>query len=102
MPPKYSIDDSDSDFAPEKSSIPSDAALEQGLRDSVVAIFASGKLEDLTVRRVRVAVEKKLGLKEGFFKRTPEWKAHSDQIIKDEVVRQTSFLTVGAICRGNY
>lgn len=71
--------------------MPSDAILEQVLRDKVAAVFESGDMEELTVKRVRLAVEKTLGLEEGFFKGSPEWKTRSDQIIKDEVVRPEFF-----------
>ncbi|KAJ5820112.1 hypothetical protein N7474_005703 [Penicillium riverlandense] len=83
MPPKYSIhSSSDSE---EQPSVPSDDALEKALREAVATVFKAGNLEELTVKRVRLAVEKKLGLEEGFFKSTNEWKARSDHIIKDEV-----------------
>lgn len=71
--------------------VPSDERLERALRDTVANVFRSGNLEDLTVRRVRHATEKALGLEEGFFKGDPRWKAKSDQIIKDEAVGGCSF-----------
>ena len=66
---------------------PSDQALEKGLRDGVAAVYRAGNLEELTVKRVRLAVEKKLGLTEGYFKSTGDWKARSEEIIREEVVR---------------
>ncbi|KAJ5885257.1 hypothetical protein N7495_009767 [Penicillium taxi] len=65
-----------------------DKSLQKELRDQVAAIFKSGKMDDLTVKRVRLATEKKLGLDEGYFKTTGDWKARSDKIIKEEVAIQ--------------
>jgi hypothetical protein len=86
MPPKYRMSDSDSDADRETTSGPSDQTLEKGLRDGVAAIFKSGNMEELTVKRVRLAVENKLGLTAGYFKSTGDWKVRSEEIIKDEVV----------------
>jgi hypothetical protein len=87
MAARYKLSDSESYSDEPLNPLPSDKALERGLRDKVAAIFYSGNMEELTVKRVRLAAEKKLGLQEGFFKTTGDWKARSDQIIKDEVVR---------------
>ncbi|KAF3492182.1 putative Transcriptional regulator [Arthroderma uncinatum] len=65
--------------------IPSAKVLEQGLRDTVAKIYKSGKLDELTVKRVRLATEENLGLEQNFFKSHDEWKPRSDEIIKDEV-----------------
>ena len=78
-----SSSDSDSEASVE---IPGPKALENGLRDVVKNIFKSGDLDGLTVKRVRLAAEKALGLQEGYFKADKHWKQQSDQIIKDEVV----------------
>ncbi|OQE37193.1 hypothetical protein PENCOP_c010G04030 [Penicillium coprophilum] len=85
MPPKYTMSDSDSEAEDEVSSGPSDQVLEKGLRDQVAAIFKSGNMEELTVKRVRLAVEATLGLTAGYFKTTGDWKARSENIIKEEV-----------------
>lgn len=78
---------SDSDTGSLSSAgIPSDDKLEKGLRDAVAEVFKSGNLEELTVKRVRLATEKALGLDDGFFKGDELWKAKSDQIIKKEAV----------------
>lgn len=69
--------------APER---PSDEKLEKALRNTVANIFKTGNLEELTVKRVRLATEKALGLEEGFFRADANWKAKSDEIIKNEVV----------------
>ena len=89
MPPKYTMSDSDAEG--EAPNAPSDKALEKSLRDQVAAIFKSGNLEELTVKRVRLAAEHKLGLTAGYFKTTGDWKARSEDIIKDEVV---SFVSI--------
>ncbi|KAJ6085724.1 hypothetical protein N7499_005353, partial [Penicillium canescens] len=87
MAPKYTMSDSEEevDVAP---TAPSDQALEKGLRDGVAAVYKAGNMEELTVKRVRLAVEKKLGLTEGYFKSTDDWKARSEEIIRDEVETQ--------------
>lgn len=86
MPPKYTMSDSESDAENEAPSAPSDQTLEKGLRDEVAGIFKSGNMSELTVKRVRLAVENKLGLTTGYFKSTGDWKERSDMIIKEEVV----------------
>ncbi|KAL4960794.1 putative transcriptional regulator [Aspergillus stella-maris] len=86
MAPKYAVDESDSEGAESvESPQPSDKQLERALRDAVAKIFKTGKTEELTVKRVRLAAEQALKIEEGFFKSTGDWKARSDQIIKDEV-----------------
>ncbi|KAJ5220347.1 hypothetical protein N7468_009551 [Penicillium chermesinum] len=80
---------SDSESDREHNSLtPSDQSLEQSLRDEVAKVFKSGKMEELTVKRVRLAAEKSLGLAEGYFKTTGDWKTRSEKIIKDEVEKQ--------------
>ncbi|KAL9067321.1 MAG: hypothetical protein Q9157_006848 [Trypethelium eluteriae] len=64
---------------------PSNTALEKALRDAVNATFASGKTEDLTVKRLRTLTEKQLELEEGFFKADEIWSAKSKNIIQDAV-----------------
>lgn len=93
MAPRYKFSDSESESEADVPKALSDKALVQGLRDEVAAIFKSGNIDDLTVKRVRLAVEKKLGLEEGFFKSTDDWRSRSDQIIKDEVVRPSSIVS---------
>ena len=79
---------SDSEFESESfSDTPTAQRLEKGLRDTVASIFRTGNTEELTVKRVRLATEQALGLDEGFFKGHSSWRARSDQIIRDEVVR---------------
>ncbi|KAJ5153108.1 Transcriptional regulator [Penicillium canariense] len=90
MAPKYSLSDSESEAEVNIPAVPSDNALEQGLRDEVAAKFKSGNMAELTVKRVRFAVEEKLGLEQGFFRTTGDWKAKSEKIIKDEFQVQES------------
>ncbi|QQK48119.1 Transcriptional regulator, putative [Penicillium digitatum] len=85
MPPKYTMSDSESEADGEVLHTPSDQTLEKGLRDQVATIFKSGNMEELTVKRVRLAAEDTLGLTAGYFKLTGDWKARSENIIKDEV-----------------
>lgn len=68
------------------ANVPSDAAITNKLRDVVISIHKSGKTEDLTVKRVRARAEKELGLSEGFFKTSSEWKGKSEQQIRGNVV----------------
>lgn len=91
MAPQYKLSDSESDAEPDTSTNPSDNQLEQGLRDEVAGIFKSDNMDELTVKRIRSAVEKKLGLTEGYFKNTGDWKSRSEKIIKAEVVRYLQF-----------
>jgi hypothetical protein len=86
MPPRYVFNDSSDEETGETDTKYSDERLEKGLRDTVASIFRSGKLEELTVKRVRRATETTLGLEEGFFKAHEEWKARSEIVIKEEAV----------------
>ncbi|KAL5337319.1 hypothetical protein BJX70DRAFT_248682 [Aspergillus crustosus] len=88
MAPRYALADSESESEPNESDTPPqplDKELERALRDAVAKIYQSGKMENLTVKRVRIAAEKELQLEEGFYKSNGDWKSRSDQIIKDEV-----------------
>ncbi|KAJ5970747.1 uncharacterized protein N7479_000665 [Penicillium vulpinum] len=85
MPPKYTLSDSESEAEGEVPNIPSDRVLEKSLRDRVAAIFKSGNMDELTVKRVRLAAEATLGLTTGYFKSTADWKVRSEDIIKNEV-----------------
>ncbi|KAI9820873.1 MAG: hypothetical protein M1832_003506 [Thelocarpon impressellum] len=62
----------------------SDAALARGLREVVGEVFGSGVMDNLTVKRVRAAVEEKLHLEPGFFKSDGRWNAKSKSIITAE------------------
>ncbi|WEW59912.1 hypothetical protein PRK78_005394 [Emydomyces testavorans] len=81
------MSDSDSE-ALSSVDLPDVKSLEKALRDAVAQIFRSRNLEELTVKRVRLAAEKSLGLEAGFFKGDEVWKLKSDRIIKEEVEAQ--------------
>lgn len=93
MPRRYALSDSESEDEHLVTSDPSEKDMEQALRDAVGGTYRAGNMEDLTVKRMRMAAENRLGLEGGFFKRDPEWKGRSDWIIKDEVVSTAPSLT---------
>lgn len=88
MAPRYAVSDSDSG---DERPLPSTAKMEKALRDAVAGVFRARNMDELTVKRMRMAAEKTLGLEEGFFKRDAEWKGESERIIKDEVVSLDTF-----------
>ena len=63
-----------------------DATLEQALRNAVQKVYKTGNTDDLTVRRIRKAVEEDLDLQDDFFKNDPIWKTKSKTVIQSEVV----------------
>jgi hypothetical protein len=65
---------------------PSRATLEQALRNVVQTVYKTGNLEELTIKRVRIAAEKLLNLQDGFYKSEPTWNEESKRIIRSEVV----------------
>lgn len=86
MAPRYALSESESDpDAEEAPAAPSGKTLEKALRDAVAAVYKSKKMEELTIKRIRLAAAKRLDLDEGFFK-SSDWKGRSEQVIKDEVV----------------
>lgn len=72
-----------------KSSPSEDSNLENALRTKVQQIFRLGNLDELTIKRVRRAVEIEFGLKVDHFK-DEEWRERSKNIIELEVVRAAS------------
>ncbi|PVI07490.1 hypothetical protein DM02DRAFT_723637 [Periconia macrospinosa] len=68
----------------ETADAPSESTISRTLRDVVIAIHKSGKVEDLTTKRVRARVETELGLSGGFLKRS-EWNEKSRAIILEAV-----------------
>jgi DEK C terminal domain len=80
---------------------PSDDVLEQELRQVVRGIVKSGKLEELTVKRVRAAAEKNLGVDEGFYKREA-WKDRSKTIIEYEAVGNGSYSDIKQLAKRRY
>ena len=65
---------------------PSEKVLEQVLRNVVQAVYRSGDMAELTVKRIRKGAEEALNLDDGFFKEE-HWKDRSKRIIEHEVVR---------------
>ncbi|KAI1865737.1 hypothetical protein JX265_008060 [Neoarthrinium moseri] len=59
--------------------VPSDSILEKELRLQFRQLIKDG--EEVTINKVRQAVEEKLDLPEGFFKDDPDWKGRSKAII---------------------
>ena len=66
---------------------PTDAILEQALRNAVQKVYIMGNMENLTVKPIRKAVEEDLGLQDGFFQKDPIWNTKSKSVIQSEVVR---------------
>ena len=64
-----------------------DVQLEGALRAAVRKVYARGDLGNLTIKRVRASVERRLGLGEDFFKTDGIWKDRSKDVIRSEVVR---------------
>ena len=83
---------SDSDSSSLSDAMPSNSVLEDALRNAVQKIYRSRNLEDLTVKRVRRAVEKQLVLEDDYFKNDSFWKEKSKSIILSEVVGALSNL----------
>ena len=76
---------SDSEGSNAPSRTPSDATIEEGLRDAVATLFESNK-DDITVKKARTAAEKALKLQEGFFKSHATWNQKSKDVATEEVV----------------
>jgi hypothetical protein len=66
--------------------VPPDDELEGSLRREVARFQDRGEHDQLTLRNVRAASEKKLGLPEGFYKDHAVWKSKSKEVVKDQVV----------------
>ncbi|CAI7678013.1 unnamed protein product [Penicillium pancosmium] len=88
MAPKYALSDSESELEADTPNVPSDTTLEQALRDEVASRFKTGRREEITVKRVRLAVEEELKLEAGFFRATGNWKEKSEEIIRNQVDQQ--------------
>ncbi|EHK97780.1 hypothetical protein GLAREA_10114 [Glarea lozoyensis ATCC 20868] len=74
---------------------PSSSALVAQLKKSVKHIFDTDR-EQLSVKKVRSAVEEELDLENGFFL-SPEWKDKSKQIIKEHVEHLDTLEEAGAL-----
>jgi len=68
------------------SSNPTDAQVEEKLRQTVTSIFCSEDFDRLTVKKVRASAAEALAITEDFFK-DAKWKDKSKDIVTDEVVR---------------
>jgi hypothetical protein len=77
---------SDSELSSNHHDVPAETILVSALKTAVQRVFKSGKLDNLTVKRIRELVEKDLKLENGFFKNDDTWKDKSKQIIGDEAV----------------
>ncbi|EAS28951.1 transcriptional regulator [Coccidioides immitis RS] len=73
-------------------SAPEDDIVENALRETVAEWYRLEKFEDLTMKRIRRAVENALNLPAEFLKRDLGWKPKSEGIIKNEVDRQDQLL----------
>ncbi|KAK4937180.1 hypothetical protein LTR28_009921, partial [Elasticomyces elasticus] len=76
---------SQSDLSDSSLFIPDHATLERALRDTVDDIYDQGNLSQLTVKRVRAAVERAHDLPSDFFKNDAAWKDKSKGIISAAV-----------------
>ncbi|KAF2200793.1 hypothetical protein GQ43DRAFT_60758 [Delitschia confertaspora ATCC 74209] len=68
----------------------SEATTTRALREAVTSLYNAGKLEELTVKRVRTEAEQKLNLQTGFFKSDEIWKQKSHDIIHATVEQCTA------------
>ncbi|CAD6564798.1 MAG: hypothetical protein ASARMPRED_005683 [Alectoria sarmentosa] len=73
---------------------PSEAVLEQALRNAVREVYRSGDLNQLTVKRIRKSVEGDLDLQDDFFKNDSAWKEKSKDVIQSEVDSQADANTI--------
>lgn len=63
-----------------------DAKIESTIRNIIEELYSSNKLEELTVKRVRAAAEKRLELPVDWFRHDDEWKDRSSVFIKTTTV----------------
>ena len=63
--------------------VPPDTELEQSLRREVAKATKAG--DEITVKRIRTASEKRLGLPKDFYKSHATWKDRSKEIVQDQV-----------------
>jgi hypothetical protein len=66
------------------------AAIEAIFREIIAELYRNNTLEELTVKRVRIAAEQELSLEPGWFKTHEEWKDRSKIFITEECVRDHS------------
>jgi hypothetical protein len=68
------------------SDSPNNSQIRAALVQQVRRVFSLRDFDNLTVKRIRLAVEKKLGLDAGFLKNHVAWKDPSKDIIEKEAV----------------
>jgi hypothetical protein len=68
--------------------MPSASEIEAAIRSIIADLYATDNLADLTVKRVRVAAEKKCKLRAGYLKEENAWRERSKTFIEEEAVRQ--------------
>lgn len=85
--PYITMSSSDSD-APvnTRKNVPSDKAITSALRAEVQNCYANDDEDNLTLKRIRAAVAKKLKLADDFFKNSDKWNGKSKEIVMEEVV----------------
>lgn len=67
------------------SSSMTDASIEEALRSAIATFLAADDYDSLTLKRIRIAAEKKLGVPEDFFKKHETWKSRSKDYVLEEV-----------------
>jgi hypothetical protein len=67
-------------------SSPAPVAIESTIRDIISELYHTKKLDELTVKRVRIAAEQELSLDPGWFKTHEVWKDRSKKFIEEEAV----------------
>jgi len=65
---------------------PTDTDITSALRAAVAACYANNDEDNLTLKRIRASVAKKLKLADDFFKTSDEWNGKSKQIVLEAVV----------------
>jgi hypothetical protein len=71
--------------------VPPDDELEGSLRREVARFQERGEHDQLTLRNIRAASEKKLGLPDDFYKDHAVWKTKSKEVVNDQVVSRCNF-----------
>ena len=75
--------------------VPPDFELANSLRREVNRVNKSG--EDATLRQIRAASEKRLGLPDGFYRGHDVWKDKSKEIVQDQIVRAQPYGQLGML-----
>jgi len=80
-----SSSDSDSPI-PKRQRVPTDTAITSALRAAVQQCYTNDDEDNLTLKRIRASVAKKLKLADDFFKTSDKWNGKSKQIVLEAVV----------------